>query len=34
MNLFDTQTETFCYVNVAKVPDGEGGITTVWTDGA
>lgn len=34
MNLFDTQTEAFCYVNAAKVPDGEGGITTVWTDGA
>lgn len=34
MNLFYTQTETFCYVNVAKLPDGEGGIMTVWTDGA
>ena len=34
MSLLDTQMETFCYVNVAKLPDGEGGISTVWTDGA
>lgn len=34
MNLIDTQTEKFCYINPAKIPDGEGGITTVWTDGA
>lgn len=34
MSLLDTQMETFCYINAAKVPDGEGGITTVWTDGA
>lgn len=34
MSLLDTQMETFCYVNVAKVSDGEGGVTIVWTDGA
>lgn len=34
MSLLDTQMETFCYVNVSKVPDGEGGILTVWKDGA
>lgn len=34
MSLLDTQFETFCYVNVAKEPDGEGGIITVWKDGA
>lgn len=34
MSLFDTQTEKFCYMNVAKEPDGEGGIITVWKDGA
>lgn len=34
MSLLDTQMETFCYVNSAKVSDGEGGITVVWTDGA
>lgn len=33
-DLLDTQMETFCYVNVSKVPDGEGGIETMWTDGA
>ncbi len=34
MSLLDTQMETFCYLNVSKLPDGEGGISTVWTDGA
>ena len=34
MNLIDTQTEKFCYLNASKVPDGEGGIITKWTDGA
>ncbi|MDE6678811.1 MAG: hypothetical protein K2K02_07200 [Ruminococcus sp.] len=34
MDLLDTQMETFCYLNVSKLPDGEGGISTVWTDGA
>lgn len=34
MSLLDSQMETFCYVNVLKVPDGEGGIETTWADGA
>ncbi len=34
MSLLDTQMEKFCYVNVARLPDGEGGILTTWTDGA
>lgn len=34
MNLLDTQTETFCYINKSYVPDGEGGVVASWTDGA
>ena len=34
MSLLDTQMETFCYVNWAKVSDGEGGISVIWSDGA
>ena len=34
MNLFTTQTESFCYVNKSHIPDGEGGVATVWVDGA
>lgn len=34
MNLLDTQTETFCYINKSYVPDGEGGVVTSWMDGA
>lgn len=34
MSLLDTQMETFCYINKAYVPDGEGGVDIEWADGA
>lgn len=33
-NLLDSQMEKFCYINLSRVPDGEGGISVIWTDGA
>ena len=34
MSLLTAAYETCQYINKAKVPDGEGGMMTVWTDGA
>lgn len=34
MSLLDTQTEAFCYMNKSYVPDGEGGVSMEWTNGA
>lgn len=33
-DLLSSQMESFRYVNKSRLSDGEGGITTVWTDGA
>lgn len=34
MSLLDSMMEDFTIVNKSKVPDGESGFVTVWTDGA
>lgn len=34
MSLLDNAMERCCYVNRNKVPDGYGGTTTQWRDGA
>lgn len=34
MSLLDTQMETFCYINLSRLPDGESGISQVWSEGA
>ena len=34
MSLLDDAFEKFCFVDKSRVPDGEGGYTTAWTDGA
>ena len=34
MSLLDEAMETFCFVDKARVSDGEGGYTVTWTDGA
>lgn len=34
MSLLDEAMERFCFVNKARIPDGEGGSITTWTDGA
>lgn len=34
MSLLDTQMEKFRYMNMSREPDGEGGISVVWSDGA
>lgn len=34
MSLLDDAMEDFVYLNKAKVPDGYGGTTTQWTEGA
>lgn len=34
MSLLSEAMEQFCFVNKAKVPDGEGGYIVTWTEGA
>lgn len=34
MSLLDSAMEKFLFINKAREPDGEGGYTTVWTEGA
>jgi hypothetical protein len=34
VNLFEAMFEPFCYVEKTRVPDGEGGTTVTWHDGA
>ena len=34
MSLLDNAFEDFTIINKSKVPDGEGGFITTWTDGA
>lgn len=34
MSLIDEMTEIFIIMNKSKLPDGEGGYITTWTDGA
>lgn len=34
MSLLDSAMERFVFIDKTRVPDGEGGYTTVWTEGA
>lgn len=34
MSLLDSAMEKFVFIDKTRVPDGEGGYTTVWTEGA
>lgn len=34
MSLLSEAMEKFCYVNKARIADGEGGYIVTWTDGA
>lgn len=34
MDLLNNAIETFCFVDKSRKPDGEGGFTTEWAEGA
>lgn len=34
MSLLDSAMETFCFIDKSRKPDGEGGFTVEWSEGA